>query len=93
MILRLLRKKGVLSEGEYRQALAEVPNVVRLQRKVDNTIQKQEVFEPMTSATAPAPVVEEKNESTGESPPTEEQEAPAETPPPAGTDAEQPVKE
>lgn len=95
MILRLLRKKGVLSEGEYRQALAEVPNVVRLQRKVDDSIQKQEVFLPMSSANTPvpAPVVEEKNESTGESLPTGEQEAPAETPPPAGTDPEQPVKE
>jgi len=37
MILRLLRQKGVLSEGEYRQALAETPNVSGMQRKVDNS--------------------------------------------------------
>ncbi|MSM39695.1 MAG: transglycosylase [Geobacter sp.] len=95
MILQLLRKKGVLSEGEYRQALAEVPNVVRLQRKVDASIQKQEVFQPMSSATAPgtAPAVEEEKESTGESAPAEKQESPAETPPQGETGAEQPTKQ
>lgn len=95
MILRLLRKKGVLSEDEYRQALAEVPNVVRLQRKVDDSIQKQEVFQPMSSASVPgpAPAVEEGKESTGESVPVEKQEIPAEAPPQGETGAEQPVKE
>ncbi len=34
-ILGLLRQKGVLSEAEYRQALAEVPNISGMQRKVD----------------------------------------------------------
>jgi len=37
MLLRLLRQKGVLSEGEYRQALAETPNISGLQRKVDQS--------------------------------------------------------
>lgn len=37
MLLRLLRQKGVLSEGEYRQALAETPNIAGMQRKVDNS--------------------------------------------------------
>lgn len=50
MILGLLRKKGVLSEGEYRQALAEIPNVGRMQRKVDDSIQKPVVLENMSSA-------------------------------------------
>jgi monofunctional biosynthetic peptidoglycan transglycosylase len=37
MILKLLRQKGVLSEGEYRQALAEKPNISGMQRKVDQS--------------------------------------------------------
>lgn len=37
MVLRLLREKGVLTEGEYRQALAETPNVSGMQKKVDNS--------------------------------------------------------
>jgi monofunctional biosynthetic peptidoglycan transglycosylase len=56
MILGLLRKKGVLSEDEYRQALAELPNVGRLQRKVDDNIQKPAVLENMSSARKPEPL-------------------------------------
>ena len=37
MVLRLLRQKGVLSEGEYRQALAETPNISGMQKKVDKS--------------------------------------------------------
>jgi monofunctional biosynthetic peptidoglycan transglycosylase len=37
MVLRLLRENGVLSEYEYRQALAEVPNVSGMQKKVDQS--------------------------------------------------------
>ncbi|NVO00375.1 MAG: transglycosylase domain-containing protein [Geobacteraceae bacterium] len=36
-ILGLLRQKGILSEAEYRQALAEVPNIGGMQRKVDQS--------------------------------------------------------
>lgn len=36
-ILGLLRQKGVLSEAEYRQALAEIPNISGMQRKVDQS--------------------------------------------------------
>jgi len=50
MILALLRKKGVLSEDEYRQALAEMPNVGSLQRKVDTSIQAPVVMENVSSA-------------------------------------------
>lgn len=54
MILRLLRGKGVLSEDEYRQALAEEPNIAGLQRKVDESIAKEEVVQtPMSSAALP----------------------------------------
>jgi len=37
MVLRLLRENGVLSEYEYRQAMAEVPNVSGMQKKVDQS--------------------------------------------------------
>lgn len=49
MILRLLRGKGVLSEDEYRQALAETPNVGRMQQKVDKTIEQEPVFTNLSS--------------------------------------------
>ncbi|MBK5276343.1 MAG: monofunctional biosynthetic peptidoglycan transglycosylase [Desulfuromonadales bacterium] len=35
MVLRLLRQKGVLTEGEYRQAMSESPNISGMQKKVD----------------------------------------------------------
>ncbi|MDD2338115.1 MAG: transglycosylase domain-containing protein, partial [Geobacteraceae bacterium] len=50
MILRLLRRKGVLSETEYRIALAQEPNITGMQRKVEESIQKQELFENVSSA-------------------------------------------
>jgi monofunctional biosynthetic peptidoglycan transglycosylase len=37
MVLRLLREKKVLSEAEYRQALAETPNISGMQKKVDKS--------------------------------------------------------
>jgi len=36
-ILGLLRQKGVLNEAEYRLALAEIPNISGMQRKVDQS--------------------------------------------------------
>jgi monofunctional biosynthetic peptidoglycan transglycosylase len=54
MILGLLRKKGVLSEAEYQLALLEQPNVGRLQRKVDESIQQPVVLENLSSARGPA---------------------------------------
>ncbi len=35
MMLRLLRKKGVLTEAEYRLAMAETPDISGMQKKVD----------------------------------------------------------
>ncbi|HLO24616.1 MAG TPA: biosynthetic peptidoglycan transglycosylase [Geobacteraceae bacterium] len=55
MILHLLRGKGVLSDAEYRLALAEVPNITGLQKKVDDSIKKEEVLANLSSATVPAP--------------------------------------
>jgi monofunctional glycosyltransferase len=37
LILRLLRDKGVLTGAEYRLALAEVPNISGMQKKVDQS--------------------------------------------------------
>jgi monofunctional biosynthetic peptidoglycan transglycosylase len=37
MILRAMRAKGVLTEAEYRQALAETPDINGMQRKVDRS--------------------------------------------------------
>jgi monofunctional biosynthetic peptidoglycan transglycosylase len=56
MILGLLRKKGVLTEEEYRRALAEEPNITGLQRKVDESIKKEEVLANLSSATIPTPL-------------------------------------
>ncbi|RNC72224.1 MAG: transglycosylase [Desulfuromonadales bacterium] len=54
MILRLLRNKRVLSEDEYQQALAQLPNIAGLQRKVDESIKKEEaVFTNASSVTVP----------------------------------------
>lgn len=50
MILRLLRQKGVLGEAEYQVALAESPNVGRLQKKIDEVISTPPVFASQSSA-------------------------------------------
>ncbi len=55
MILKLLRKRGVLSEEEYRRAVAETPNIAGLQRKVDESIKKEEAFQNVSSAVRPEP--------------------------------------
>jgi len=41
MILGQLRQKGVLNDAEYRQAMAETPDVVGLQRKMDRNFTGQ----------------------------------------------------
>jgi monofunctional biosynthetic peptidoglycan transglycosylase len=50
MILRLLRQNGVLGETEYQAALAESPNVGRLQQKVDELISTPPTFTVLSSA-------------------------------------------
>ncbi|UFS71926.1 transglycosylase domain-containing protein [Geomonas sp. RF6] len=59
MILRLLRDKGVLSAGEYQVALAQVPNVGWMQKRVEETIKKVEVMGNMSSAQLPPQPEEE----------------------------------
>ncbi len=92
MILGLLRGRGVLSEDEYRLALMEEPNITGLQRKVDESIAKEQIVQkPMTSATTPqagethspedtSEAGEEKG-ATPESPSKTGEEAPRETAP------------
>lgn len=61
MILRLLASKGVLSAGEYQAALAETPNVGRMQKKVDESIKQVAILANLSSARpAKAPDREEK---------------------------------
>ncbi len=67
MILRLLRQNGVLDEAEYQAALAESPNVGRLQQKVDEIISVPPVFTSPSSAVKepaekPAPAGGEKKD-------------------------------
>lgn len=50
MILRLLRQRGVLGEAEYQVALAQSPNIGRLQQKVDELIAAPPVFASPSSA-------------------------------------------
>lgn len=50
MILRLLRQKGVLGEAEYQAALAQSPNVGRMQQKVDELISTPPTFASPSSA-------------------------------------------
>jgi monofunctional biosynthetic peptidoglycan transglycosylase len=53
-ILRLLSQKGVISSAELQVALAESPNIGRLQKKVDESIKQEEAFGNRTGAVVPA---------------------------------------
>lgn len=64
MILKLLAQKGVLSPSEYRMALAEAPNVGRMQKKVDQSIKAVEVMANLSSARAAEPPDAEDAEDT-----------------------------
>ena len=58
IILKLLRKNGVLNEAEYQAALASELNITGMQRKVDRSVSAPPVFVPQTSA-AREPAVEQ----------------------------------
>ena len=62
MILKLLASKGVLSQSEYRMALAESPNIGRMQKKVDESIKRVEVMANLSSARAAEPPEPEEKE-------------------------------
>jgi len=76
MILKLLRQNGVLSAAEYQLALAQEPNIAGLQRKVEESIQQEELFENMSSAVAPEAPLESVDRAP-EQPATEESPAAA----------------
>lgn len=50
MILKLLRSKRVLSAEEYAAAVATAPNINGLQRKVEESIKKEEGFASLSSS-------------------------------------------
>lgn len=86
MILRLLRRKGVLSPGEYQVALRQSPNISGLQQKVDASIRKEDAFNNISSAVvedAPMPGAPESAE-TPEG---------AESPPPGPVPGDTPLRE
>lgn len=65
MILRLLRQKGVLSEAEYRSALAADLNIAGMQKRVNQSVNTPPVFTAPTSVRkdvdiVPGPPSEEK---------------------------------
>lgn len=49
MILKLLRKRGVLDEGEYQAAMVSELNIAGLQRKVDQSVSAPPVFDSPSS--------------------------------------------
>ena len=71
MILRLLRQKGVLGEAEYQAALAQSPNVGRMQLKVDELISTPPLF------TSPSSSRKETDEKPGEAEVEKQGESPA----------------
>ncbi len=75
MILGLLRKNGVLAEDEYQAALAQSPNVGRMQQKVDAIISVPPVFtSPSSTRQEPSAITpeseQEKKETTEPAAPT-----------------------
>jgi membrane peptidoglycan carboxypeptidase len=83
MILRLLRQKGVLSEGEYQAAMASDLNIAGLQRKVDQSVSTPPVFTSTSSSKSQADdtPAEEASDTPTESPRTEPVAKPPELPP------------
>lgn len=55
MILKLLKQKGVLSEGEYQAAMASELNIAGMQRKVDQSVEMPPVFTSPSSSQQSAP--------------------------------------
>ena len=82
MILRLLAAKGVLSPAEYRTALAESPNINRLQKKVDESIKRVEVLANLSSARAAEPP-DRQEQGEEQAPPAVPATLPAPVQPPA----------
>lgn len=69
MILKLLRKRGVLTEDEYQAAMASELNIAGLQRKVDLSVNQSPVFtSPSSAKQEPAAEPREKAQEPGREP-------------------------
>jgi len=67
MILKLLKDKRVLSEEEYAAAVATAPNINGLQRKVEESINKDTLFANQSSVVSlpvPQEISEERSGSS-----------------------------
>lgn len=80
MILKLLKSKRVLSDEEYALAVATAPNINGLQKKVEESIDKGELFQNLSSAATELPPQKTEAESGAEAVPAAKESAP---PPPA----------
>ena len=79
MILKLLKGKRVLSEEEYAAAMATAPNINGLQKKVEESIVKEEIFSNQSGAAGADPNQEksaEEGKSVGPAPAQDEKAAP-----------------
>lgn len=90
MILKLLRQKGVLSEGEYQAALAEQPNITGMQRRVEQSIATPPVFNSPSSVRKEADEQPTGDQQGKEAEP--EQAAPVESPAAEAAKPETPVE-
>jgi monofunctional biosynthetic peptidoglycan transglycosylase len=91
MILRLMKKKGILTAEEYRLALSQQPNIGGMQKKVDEAIVKEvvpeDVFANMTSAVILSPEAPENgNEENAQTEETPAPFSPDEVPAPESQD-------
>jgi len=69
MILKLLRKRGVLDEGEYQAAMAAELNIAGLQKKVDQSVSVPPVFAaPSSSRLEPGDIPSEEPPDTAAEP-------------------------
>lgn len=86
MILKLLKSKRVLSDEEYAVAVATAPNINGLQKKVEESIDKGELFQNLSSAATELPPLKTETESEAEAMPAAPENEPA---PPAADGPEQ----
>ena len=77
MILKLLKSKRVLSDEEYALAVATAPNINGLQKKVEESIDKGELFQNFSSAATELSPQKTETESGAEAVPASKESAPA----------------
>lgn len=77
MILKLLKSKRVLSDEEYALAVATAPNINGLQKKVEESIDKGELFQNLSSAATELPPLQTDAERGAEAVPASTESEPA----------------